>query len=224
MKDRARDDEADDLDADADELEADDDGYDDEDYEDEAYDDEAYEEEDEDDEAEPWDLLSQALGSLDELGSDEDFALDVSERVGRSAAESFEKVPLEQARNLMEIRRLADGVRDGSITIEVYRTRLKAMVRGLEEGLKIFKSDAVAQHLQQIPPDQQPYFLATAKLVETLVVGGQQMLRYPETRQISDVDQGMAMIEQGFQELDEMQAKALEIAREEAVRAAAMGD
>lgn len=179
----------------------------------------------EDDEPAPWDLLANALGNLDDLEEDEDLALDVSEQpssAGGQGADSFSKVPLEQARNLIQIRQMAAGVRDGSVTIENYRSKLKLMVRGLEEGLKVVRSDAMVKKADALPADQKAVFQQTAKLVEALVEGGQRMLRYPETKNTADIDEGLAVIEGAFQDLDNVQNKAIEIGREEAVRQAAM--
>lgn len=174
-----------------------------------------------DGEAEPWDLLSQALGSLDDLEEDEDYALDVSEKGAGVGAERFSKVPLEQAENLLAVRSLAAGIKDGSVTIDVFRSRLKLMVRSLEDGLKVVSSEAVQPHLESLPADQRAYFDRTAKLVEALVQGGQKMLSYADSRQMSDLDGGLGVIEKAFRDLDELQDQAIEIGREIAVREAA---
>lgn len=176
---------------------------------------------DKDGEAEPWDLLSQALGSLDDLEEDEDYALDVSEKGSGVGAERFSKVPLEQAENLIAVRSLAAGIKDGTVTIDVFRSRLKLMVRSLQDGLKVVSSEAVLPHLESLPPEQRAYFDRTAKLVEALVRGGQKMLSYAETRQMSDLDVGLEVIEKAFRELDELQDQAIEVGREIAVREAA---
>lgn len=202
-------------------YEADDDEFEDDEYEDddEFYDDDEDEEDESESEAEPWDLLSQALGSLDELEAEEEISLDVSEQGGElGQAERFSKVPLEQATNLIAVRGLAQGVKDGSITVEVYRSKLKLMVRSLEEGLKVVKSETVLQHLEELPPEQRVFFERTSKLVEALVLGGHQMLKYPETKALSDVDQGLALIEKAFLDLDELQDKAIDMGREIVLR------
>lgn len=207
------------------------------------YDDDAIDEDDEDDEdefeddvdhehaagpdteggeAEPWDLLSQALGSLDELDSDEELALDVSEQGGgANQPERFAKVSLDQATNLLAVRSLAAGVKDATITVEVYRSKLKLMVRSLEEALKVIKSETVVNHLEELPPEQKVYFLQTSQLVEALVQGGHSMLRYPESKSVADIDQGLGIIEQAFLELDEIQDKAIDLGREIVLREAA---
>jgi hypothetical protein len=207
----------------------DDEEYDDDDYDDDEDDDGDYDDDDDDDgeesEAEPWDLLSQALGSLDELGTDEDLAVDVSERAPESKEpEIFTKVPLDQVANLIAVRALASGIKDGSITIEVYRSRLKLMVRSLEDGLKVVSSETVVNQIQALPEEQKVFFTQTSKLVEALVQGGHRMLRYSETKQFSDVDEGLAVIESAFVELDEVQSKVIDVAREIALRETATGE
>lgn len=198
---------------------------DDEDYEDEDSYDEDEEDEPGEDEAEPWDLLSQALGSLDGLEADEDLALDVTERAqGGEQQERFSKVPLDQAANLIAVRQLAAGVKDGSVSVEVFRSRLKLMVRSLEEGLKVVRSDTVTQHVEALPEEQKAFFVLTSKLVEALVQGGHQMLRYPETRSLEDLDSGLRTIEQAFLDLDEMQTRAIDMGREMVLREEAMDD
>lgn len=197
---------------------------DDHDY-DEDDDDFGDEDSEEEQEAEPWDLLSQALGSLDELESDEDLALDVSER-GESTggAERFAKVPLDQAANLIAVRQLAAGLQNGSLSVDAYRQRLRQMVRALEEGLKVVRSETVVTHIASLPEDQKVFFQQTEHLVDALVQGGHQMLGYCESKQWSDVEQGLQRIEQAFVDLDEMQSRAIELGREIEVRQAAMGD
>jgi hypothetical protein len=217
------DDEEDDFDDEDDDFDDEDDDFDDEEYEDAKEEDQASQTSEE---AEPWDLLSQALGSLDGLESDEDLALDVTERGqdGGAEQERFSKVPLDQAANLIAVRQLAAGVKDGSVSIEVFRSRLKLMVRSLEEGLKIVRSDTVQEHIEALPEEQKAFFVLTGRLVEALVAGGHQMLRYPETRNLQDVDQGLATIEQAFVELDEMQSRAIDMGREMVLREEAMND
>ena len=194
---------------------------DDEDYDDE----DEGEDEDEEAEAEPWDLLSQALGSLDGLEADEDLAVDVTERAeGGAEPERFSKVPLEQAANLIAVRHLAAGVKDGSVTVDVYRSRLKLMVRSLEEGMKVVKSETVVNHIAALPEEQKVFFVQTSKLIEALVTGGHRMLRYSETKEMADVDEGLAIIENAFTELDELQTKAIDMGREMVLREAASGE
>lgn len=170
-------------------------------------------------EAEPWDLLSQALGSFEDLGADEEFAIDVSEH-GSSNTEGsgFDRVPLEHARNLIEVRALAEGMKDKTLSVEVYQSKLLKMVRSLEDGLKVFQSEAVAKYLQELPQEQRPYFMATATLVETLVRGGKQMLNFVASQQELDIDTGLQTIEQGFLELDALQGRAIEKGQEIALR------
>lgn len=176
--------------------------------------------EDEQDEApeaqeeEPWDLLSQALGSLGALESDEDYAFDLNERSTTDGGDGFSKVPLDGARNLLEIRKLAAGIKAGTMSVEKYRSSLLRMVRGLEEGLKVFNSDTVKKYLKELPDDQRPYFLATARLTGKLVQGGRQMLLYPETKLLTDVDAGLAIVEEGFAELDAVQDQVIALGRE----------
>ena len=50
------------------------------------------------------------------------------------------------------------------------------------------------------------------------------MLRYADSRNMADLDQGLATIETSFQNLDHIQDEAIEIGREIAVREAAVGD
>ncbi len=169
-------------------------------------------------EAAPWDLLSNALGSLDEIEeSDESLALDVreqSEGGGEGQADPYRKVPLEHAANLIKLQNAAAGVLSGSLTTEEYMDILRPMQKALESGIKLIESEAVASQIAALPEEQRTLFLETQSLVGVLLDGVRHMSRYKESANPDDVRDGLASIEAAFQELDEVQDEAIDLGRE----------
>ncbi len=165
----------------------------------------------------PWDLLSDALGALDDLEeTDEEFALDIKEVArGDSGGDGkFSKVPLEQAGNLIKLRKAADGLLEGRLTTQDYMNVLRPMQKALENGIKLIQTDAVASQIAALPEDQKALFLETQALIGILLEGISQMMRFQETGNQADVLEGLERIEAAFQELDEVQDEAIELGRE----------
>ena len=164
----------------------------------------------------PWDLLADALGSLQELDEpEEDPVLDVLEgQVAVSEDDPDYKVPLERSKNLLKLRRLVDGLFDGSLGKTDFLNSIRPMARSMENGLKLAKSPAVQKQLDEMSEDERAVFYDAQDVLKDILKGIQQMLRYKETDNIADVEEGMDSVERCFQELDEIQDDAIAMDRE----------
>lgn len=172
----------------------------------------------EEDEIAPWDLLADALDSLQDIDEpEEDPVLNVLEggHEELDGENPLVKVPLEKARNLVKIRRLATQLEEGAISKDEFLNGIRPMHRSLENGLKLVKSKAVQKQLAELDQVEREIFDETQAAIRLLMSGIGRMLQYKETESLDDVAAGLQTVEQAMQELDEIQDEAIELAQEE---------
>lgn len=171
----------------------------------------------EEDEIAPWDLLAGALGSLHEIDEpDEDPVLNVVEgEFGAEEPDPFSKVPLEKASNLLKLRRLVQELQSGAVSKEDFLNGIRPMYRSLDNGLQLVTSEPVQKQLLELDEDERAVFDSTHQTIRFMCDGLASMLGYKESNNLDDVRQGMQMIEDGFEELDQIQDQAIELAQEE---------
>lgn len=172
-----------------------------------------------DGEAEPWDLLANALGTLSEI-EDEPEGLDVVEGADATADpdDPFYKVPLEKAGNLLKLRRVAAGVCDGTVTREKFLAVVRKFMKPLDDGLKLLESETVTKQIKGMPEEQIVVFHHLQDQLDVLLEGLEIMFDYKDTGDLADVEKGMALVEQAMIALDNVQDRAIELGREEALR------
>ena len=127
---------------------------------------------------------------------------------------------------LKPLRAFCQTARLGSVSraaeaLYVSQPAISLQLQALERELGVALLERSGRRLVPTREGHVLYELAVP-LVEALVQGGQRMLRFPESRDNADIDEGLAVIEQAFVDLDSVQNTAIEIGREEAVRQAAM--
>ena len=172
-------------------------------------------EEETDDEVAPWDLLTGALGSLQDIEDDDDTELNVVEGMEEVDEDGLTKVPLEKAGNLIKLRNWTSGVIDGSLSKEDFLNNIRPMHRSLENGMKVIKTDALQEQLAEFTEVERKIFDATYQSIRVLYDGLTQMLLYKESNNPEDVEKGMQMVEDGMLELDHIQDEAIELAQQE---------
>lgn len=169
-----------------------------------------------DEEIAPWDLLADALGSLQDIEEpEEDLTIDVLEgQVATSEDDPYHKVPLEKAKNLLKLRRCVDAVVEGRMSKQDFLNSIRPMARSLENGLKLAESPAVRRQLDELSDEEYNVFLQAQDSIELMHSGMKRMLRYKETDDLQDVEEGMNIVENCFEELDEVQDEAIELGQE----------
>lgn len=171
-------------------------------------------------EAAPWDLLANALGTLSELEDDE-APLDVSESFDSpegGAEDPFHKVPLEQASNLIRLRRAVAAVKSGQMTVDKFTATVKSFIQPLEDGIHLMQSAPVQKQIAELPEDQLPIFTHLSENLKQLLGGLKTLANYKQSEDPADLDNGMSIIEDAMVGLDQTQDQAIEKGREEALR------
>ena len=167
----------------------------------------------------PWDLLTGALSSLQDIDEpDEDPVLNVLEGGGDPALDGEDalvKVPLEQAKNLIKLRRLTQELEEGSRSKDDFLNGIRPMHRSLENGIKLVTTPAVQRQLADLDEVEREIFDDTHAAIKVLMSGIARMLSYKETENLDDVRAGLQIVEESMQELDEIQDEAIELAAEE---------
>ncbi|MFA5506038.1 MAG: hypothetical protein WC314_21295 [Vulcanimicrobiota bacterium] len=170
--------------------------------------------------AEPWDLLADALGSLNEL-EDDDVELNLQESSNSSLDQDdpYFKVPLEQASNLILIRRAVADLKSGAITRERYVAIIRPFVQPLQNGLQLMETDVVKNKISEIPEEQRVIFQWMHERLAQLSEGMNLLFSYRDSGQMSDVDRGLQIVEEAMKALDQIQDAAIEAGQEEDLRA-----
>lgn len=168
------------------------------------------------DEGAPWDLLADALTSLDEIEEEEDPVLDVREAFGDTVEESpLTKVPLERAKNLMKVRNAVENLLTGRIEKMKFLDTIRPMERALENGLKVVTSGPVQKRIAELPEEERFLYEDAHEMIIALQAGLKRMLLYRDSDDLSDVKEGLVLVEEAFLNLDEIQDDAIEIAEDD---------
>lgn len=173
----------------------------------------------EEEELEPWDLLADALGSLNELEDDEE-QLDVHESFDSNVDpdDPYFKVPLEQASNLIQIRQAVSDLKSGEITRERYVAIIRPFLQPLKNGLQLMDSDTVKVKIEEIPEEQRAIFDLMHNQLTQLNEGMSLLFQYRDTGDMNDVDKGLQTVESAMKMLDLVQDQAIETGQEEDLR------
>lgn len=171
----------------------------------------------EDPEVAPWDLLASALGSLAELEEDEEQLDILQEDVGAGSDDPndpFQKIPLEKARNLLKVRKTAQDLKEGTITREKYLAILRPYVKPLEGQIDALDTEDMQTQIGELPEEQRPIFDMAYNILVDMLDGLQMMREYQTSGDMKDVDEGLAMVEKAFGQLDRIQDETIELGRE----------
>ena len=182
--------------------------------------DETETQETESEQPEAWDLLSEALGSLDELEDDGDVSIDVREHGDDTGAEQdpFTKISLANAEYLIKLRSVVASLVAGEIAKEQFLAQVRPVATYVANGVELMNSETVTSQVEELPEEEAHLINDAVELFGSLSEGLKLMTEYFESNSIEEVQRGMQIIEEAFLELDEVQDEAIEIGREVEIR------
>lgn len=120
------------------------------------------------------------------------------------------KVPLENARNLRRLREARDGILDGSMSAETYKSTVAEILHVAHLGAEIFKTPAVKTKVATLPPDEAELVARTEAEMKALHRAVGQMARFSESGDRGDVEEGFREAEAAYTRMDALQDQALE--------------
>lgn len=122
---------------------------------------------------------------------------------------SKSKTPVEKARNYLAMRGAADGVLDGSLSLDQYRVTLQRVRQICDVGLKVFASGVLERKFADAPAEAIAAKDAMKSAFEQLRDGLDRMLAYTRSQDPEDVTQGAAAAEAGFHAISAAQDLAI---------------
>lgn len=119
------------------------------------------------------------------------------------------KTPVEKAKNYLAMKGAAEGILDGSLSVEQYAVTVLRVRQICDIGLKVFASGVLERKFADAPEDAVAAKDAMKAAFERLFEGLTRMERYVQTRDTEDVTQGCLMAEEGFHAISAAQDLAL---------------
>ncbi|MBI3924769.1 MAG: hypothetical protein HY319_04450 [Armatimonadetes bacterium] len=111
------------------------------------------------------------------------------------------KIPLENATNLRMLREAVGGVREGHLALEEYRERVARVLDAARNSLDLLQSDAVQQHLSQIPARTLTLLNQSILALAEYEHGCLRMLEYDGSR-LEPAEEGFQLAASALQTID----------------------
>ncbi len=157
----------------------------------------------------PWSLLTQALSEARECDGEEPPPLDLREAVEGSSQGGFQKTPLAQASNLLQLRSLAEGKIAGELSDDDYLEGVRKLLQPLSHAFRFMEGEAIQAQIEELPADQKALYEEGQRLVRALLEGMVCMESFGESNNLEDVREGLALVEKTFIAIDQLQDQAL---------------
>lgn len=164
---------------------------------------------DDQNEAPSWDAVAQAFQDAED--NDEEDAPPFSIMSDGLLGGMTEKIPLEEAANLLLARQAAALIRKDEISAEEYLEMIFEVAQVADNGIKLFSTEVVKKETEKLPEDQQELVRDFEEQVYVLKEGTDLMASYIETNNIDDLDRGLQLVEQSMLAVDQIQDRALEL-------------
>ncbi len=160
-----------------------------------------------------WDTLGQAIeGAQDAEEDAPPFSLLSGTGLG-GLLDADEKVPLERAAHLLLMREAAEQIRRDQIGPEEFLEKVLQVASVADNGIKLFSSEVMQKETSKLPEDQAELVMRFEEQLHKLKKGTDLMAAYVESNNIDDLDQGLALVEESMQNVDQIQDSAIEHAK-----------
>lgn len=157
-----------------------------------------------------FDIGGAIRGALE--GVEEDSApVDVTEGSRRRGSDG-EKIPLENAGNLIKVREAREKLLAGDSSAELFCEAVGQVLKTMMELLSLYELPQVQAQLEQADEAQRAVAEKCRVDLETIAEGLEQMMDGADTGDQTLLDTGFARVEAGYQALDATQDAANEIA------------
>lgn len=160
--------------------------------------------------ADDWQVLSKAV---EDARGEEDDGPSVNILSSEGLVVEIEKIPLEQAANLIIAREAAALIRRDEISLDEYLERMSQVAEVADNGVKLFSAEVVQKELEKLPEEQRELIGEFARQVHKVKEGVDLMFSFADTGDIDELDRGLEMIEQAMLASDQIQDQAIEMER-----------
>jgi hypothetical protein len=159
----------------------------------------------------PWVSVAEALEDASFEEDPPPFDLLSGSGLGKQARD---KIPLEEAENLLLLRAAAADARLDRIGRAEFLVRVQQVARVAVNGIKLFNNPGFRAFYDDLPPEQIAVFEVFEDQVYSLKEATDLMARYADSGAIEDLDEGLAMAERCMAAVDKAQDRAGEFAAE----------
>lgn len=128
---------------------------------------------------------------------------------GLQADQQFQKIPLEQAENLLKLQRARDGILSGQMSKDDYRVAVAEVLRVARLAVEVFSSPAVENARNSLPPDQAAMIDRTKAETVRMLEGVERMMKYTESDDAGDAQQGYQLVYEAMVGMDKVQDEAM---------------
>lgn len=141
---------------------------------------------------------------------DDEEAVDMVAGAGIQSAKA-EKIPLDRAKNLIQLRDAAEGIQAGKISLEEYRQAVSRILYISQTGVMVFETDLVKKKIAELPREEAELAARQYGEFKKFNQGVNLMSKFLESSDMSCVKQGFAQALAAMEELDRIQDLQLEI-------------
>jgi len=145
-------------------------------------------------------------------GDEDEEAINTFIGEGPLSSQQFRKVPIRDAKNLINLRKACEGVESGAMSADEYRQIVKKLNNMTQMGVNLFKSDVVKKKTEALPENEIALVHETQTEIFRYHEGVSRMMKYLETGNVSDAREGFNIAEEALRNMDRIQDKAIEIA------------
>jgi len=145
-------------------------------------------------------------------GDEDEEAVNTFIGEGPLAAQQFKKVPIKDAKNLINLRKACEGVETGAMSADEYRQIVKKLYNMTQMGVNLFKSDVVKKKTEALPENEIALVNDTQAEIIRYHEGVSRMMKYLETGNVGDAREGFNIAEEALKNMDRIQDRAIDIA------------
>ncbi len=127
-------------------------------------------------------------------------------------AQQQNKIPLDEAKTLISLRKARDEVQAGMITDEGYRMLVMPILNMAQMGVAVFESDPGKKFLAKLKDEEAELAKKQYDAFSRFLAGVTTMVQYLQSHDRNHVTEGFAKAEKALEDADRIQDKQLEIA------------
>ena len=120
------------------------------------------------------------------------------------------RVPFEERKNVVKIKKALEGIREGTMSIPEYKKLVEEVHYVSSGALALFDTPAAIKKVEALSEELHEIFLDIQDRYEDLNTGVLRMLQYLKSMDPNDVEEGSTMAHEAMRELDKLQYEAYE--------------
>ncbi|MGV8121167.1 MAG: hypothetical protein AB2L14_15510 [Candidatus Xenobiia bacterium LiM19] len=130
----------------------------------------------------------------------------------RKVHQQLEKIPLEEAKTLIALRKARDEVQAGTINDEGYRIIVMPILNMAQMGVAVFESEPGKKFLAKLEGEEADLAKKQYESFGRFLAGVTTMVQYLQSHDVNHVTEGFAKAEKALEDADRIQDRQIEIA------------